>query len=63
MPKRKKAIDYAVKGKKELWHPYGLQALTADKFTKVTNCILDGRFMLLGLRYQPESQDQGLNLT
>lgn len=53
MPKRKKAIQYAQKGQKELWHPYGLQGLSTDKFTRVVNRILGGRFMLLDLRWPP----------
>jgi len=51
MPKRKEAIQYARKGKKELWHPYGLQSLSTDKFANVVNRILGGRFMLLDLRW------------
>ena len=54
MPKRKEAIRYARKGAKDLWHPYGLQGLSADKFAKVVNRILGGRFMLLDLRW-PQS--------
>jgi hypothetical protein len=57
MPKRKEAIQYARKGDKELWHPYGLQTLSADKFAGVVNRILGGRFMLLDLRWsQPARQ-------
>jgi len=52
MPKRKKAIKYAKLGEKELWHPYGLQALRADKFAQVANRILLGRFALLQLKYE-----------
>ena len=54
MPKRKEAIQYAHKGTKDLWHPYGLQALSTDKFAKVVNRILGGRFVLLDLRW-PQS--------
>jgi hypothetical protein len=47
MPKRKEAIKYAKVGEKDLWHPYGLQGLTADRFAKVVNRILTGRIGLL----------------
>lgn len=57
MPKRKEAIQYAHKGDKELWHPYGLQSLSADKFAGVVNRILGGRFVLLDLRW-PQSVSQ-----
>lgn len=53
MPKRKEAIRYAPKGQKDLWHPYGLQELSTEKFASVVNCILGGRFLLLGLRWPP----------
>lgn len=53
MPRRKKAIRYAAKGEKELWHPYGLQSLTADKFTAVVNRILQGNFALVNRKLQP----------
>ncbi len=58
MPKRKKAIQYARKGTKELWHPYGLQGLSTDKFAKVVDRILGGRFILLDLRWPPSVQNQ-----
>ena len=47
MPKRKKAIRYARVGEKDLWHPYGLQGLSSDRFAKVANLILRGRFGLI----------------
>lgn len=50
MPKRKEAIKYAKVGEKDLWHPYGLQGLTGDRFTKVVNRILSGRIGLLSRR-------------
>ena len=53
MPKRKEAIKYANKGQKELWHPYGLQGLTTDKFAHVVDRILRGRFVLLNIRVSP----------
>ena len=58
MPKRKKAIQYARKGEKELWHPYGLQGLSADRFAKVVDRILHGRFILLELRWPPSVPNQ-----
>jgi len=58
MPKRKKAIKYARKGQKDLWHPYGLQGLSTDKFARVCNRILGGRFTLLDLRWPPSVHDQ-----
>lgn len=56
MPKRKKEIKYAMLGEKDLWHPYGLQALRTDKFAKVVNRILLGKFVLINLKYQPPAQ-------
>jgi hypothetical protein len=32
---------------KTLWHPYGLQSLTPEKFIKVVNLILKGEHILL----------------
>ena len=57
MPKRKEAIQYAQKGDKDLWHPYGLQGLSTEKFASVVNRILGGRFVLLDLRW-PQSFGQ-----
>jgi len=54
MPRRKEAIRYARKGEKELWHPYGLQGLSTDRFAFVVNRILGGRFILLNLKNPPE---------
>ena len=59
MPKRKKAVKYARRGEKDLWHPYGLQSLRADKFVHVANRILCGRFVLLNLKCHPPVQSQG----
>lgn len=58
MPKRKKAIKFADRGEKELWHPYGLQGLSTDQFAQVVNRILRGRFHMLGTRYQASVRDQ-----
>jgi hypothetical protein len=52
MPKRKKDIKYAVRGTKDLWHPYGLQGLATDRFAQVVNRILCGRFDMLGIKYR-----------
>jgi hypothetical protein len=52
MPKRKKDVRFARIGEKDQWHPYGLQALRAEKFAYVANKILCGRFDLLSLRCQ-----------
>ena len=53
MPKRKEAVRYARTGEKELWHPYGLQGLSTDRFAFVVNRILGGRFILLNLKNPP----------
>jgi hypothetical protein len=53
MPRRKEAIRYASRGEKELWHPYGLQGLSTERFATVVNRILCGRFMLLHLNTPP----------
>ena len=50
MPKRKEAIVYAKVGDKDLWHPYALQSLSSERFTKVVNRILQGRFEMLNMR-------------
>lgn len=63
MPKRKKAIKYARRGEKDLWHPYGLQSLRADKFVHVANRILRGRFILLNLKFRPPIEAEGTSKT
>ncbi|MCK5126516.1 MAG: hypothetical protein KAR42_09690 [candidate division Zixibacteria bacterium] len=47
MPKRKEEVRYARVGVKDVWHPYGLQCLNVNRFAKVTNLILRGRFDLI----------------
>ena len=59
MPKRKKAVKYARRGEKDLWHPYGLQSLRADMFVHVANRFLCGRFALIDLKCHPPVQSQG----
>lgn len=46
MPKSK-AIEEQHLPQKTLWHPYGLQSLTPEKFIKVVNLILKGEHILL----------------
>ncbi len=53
MPRRKEAEKFARTGEKELWHPYGLQGLSTDRFAHVVNRILGGRFILLHLKTPP----------
>ena len=62
MPKRKRAVKYAVRGEKDLWHPYGLQGLTTDRFALVVNGILRGRFDLLKLKYQEPIGSRGIKI-
>lgn len=38
----------ASKGRKDIWHLYGLQALVPAKFIQVVNGILNGRQALIG---------------
>lgn len=46
---RKKSSRPAEKaGKKNLWHLYGLQALTPAKFIQVVNAVLLRRYTLIG---------------
>jgi hypothetical protein len=47
MPKRKTDEQYAVLGRKDCWHTYGLQALGPNKFAKVVSDILTGKFSLV----------------
>ena len=47
MPKRKEAEKFAVRGKKDCWHLYGLQVLTPNKFASVVGKILQGRHQLV----------------
>lgn len=47
MPKRKEAEKFAVLGKKDCWHLYGLQVLTPNKFAAVVGKILNGNHSLV----------------
>lgn len=38
----------ASKGRKDVWHLYGLQALVPAKFIQIVNGILSGRQALIG---------------
>ena len=44
---KSKAIEKQHLPQKTLWHPYGLQSLTPEKFIKVVNLILKGEHILL----------------
>ncbi len=47
MARKKEADKYAVLGKKDCWHLYGLQMLTPKKFSMVVGEILRGRHTLV----------------
>ena len=47
MPKRKEAENFAAVGEKDCWHLYGLQALSANKFSSVVQKVLQGRYWLI----------------
>ena len=47
MPKRKEAEKFAILGKKDCWHLYGLQVLTPNKFAAVVGKILQGSHTLV----------------
>jgi len=44
---KSKVIEKQHLPQKTLWHPYGLQSLTPEKFIKVVNLILKGEHILL----------------
>jgi len=50
MPRRKEAEKFAVRGKKDCWHLYGLQVLTPNKFATVVGKILRGHHTVIGPR-------------
>jgi len=58
MPLRKEAENFARVGKKDCWHPYGLQGLAPDKFAVVASQILKGDFNLLMLKPGRESNNE-----
>ena len=43
--------------KKTLWHPYGLQSLTPEKFVKVVNLILKGDHILLRFKRTKKTEE------
>jgi hypothetical protein len=45
MPKRK-SIPYTRTLQKENWNLYGLQSLAPDRFARVVDRILDGRYLV-----------------
>lgn len=49
---------HAHKGKKDIWHLYGLQSLVAARFVHVVNDILKGRYTLVGNPRDHEWQDK-----
>jgi len=55
MPKRKEAEQFAVLGKKDCWHLYGLQALAPNKFAVVVGKILQGRYGLISPKVQDKT--------
>jgi len=50
MPVRKEDERFARLGRKDCWHPYGLQGLAPEKFAIVATQILRGNQDLLKLR-------------
>jgi len=51
MPKRKENEHFALLGKKDCWHTYGLQVLSTQKFARVVTSILNGRHTLITARF------------
>lgn len=47
MPKRKEAEEFVPIGKKDVWHLYGLQVLTPNKFAQVVGKILQGNYSVV----------------
>lgn len=56
MPKSK-AFEKQHLPQKTLWHPYGLQSLTPEKFIKVVNLILKGEHVLLRFKRGKRSEE------
>jgi hypothetical protein len=56
MRKRRNEVAHILPGPGECWHPYGLQVLRPDQFTRVVNSILrgDGRLLPLARNHKPE---------
>ena len=51
MPKRKENEQFALLGRKDCWHTYGLQVLATQKFARVVTSILSGRHTLITSKY------------
>ena len=51
MPKRKEKEQYALLGRKDCWHTYGLQVLSTQKFARVVTSILSGRYTLITAKF------------
>jgi len=45
MPKRK-TVAFTRNTQKEFWNLYGLQSLPPDRFSRVVDRILDGRYLV-----------------
>ena len=52
MPRKKEPEKYAVLGRKDCWHVYGLQGLPPKKFAFVVSSILNGRHDLIRTKLQ-----------
>jgi hypothetical protein len=52
MPKRK-AVPFIRDREKEYWNLYGLQTLQPDRFARVVEKILDGRYLVFRPSAQP----------
>jgi len=52
MPTREETVKDPRVLIKDCWHPYGLQALSPEKFIAVTSLILQGKFNLLQLPHK-----------
>jgi len=55
--KRKSRLKF---GEQTHWHPYVLQSLTPDKFTRIVNKILKGEYILLN--FTPDDEDSHKSL-
>jgi hypothetical protein len=49
MRKDRQKVAHILPGPRDCWHPYGLQMLRPDQFSKVVNSILRGDDRLLPL--------------
>jgi hypothetical protein len=56
MPPRKEKERFATVGEKDHWHPYGLQSLNPEKFSRIVTRILKGKFCLLDLKWHKDIQ-------